>query len=226
MEKTKATWNDPMLSVENAKHYLEGRLLRTRYLLNTTEFGHFYIMSDYQKNRILAPLERLLQMQNVKLSKIPIDPNYSHYFDFYYGQFNGNGKRHGLGAYGWCPEKDDEDDYNVEIFVGQFNDGEITDDGVYYTWSSEDAKNRFTVQGEFAVTALVDPYPIDENGKKKPSKTHKSILTELSVLLFIVFSVALGIYTKWWIGIIVFFVGLEVVFPLLGVIKDSIKSDK
>ena len=57
MEKTKATWNDPMLSVENAKHYLEGRLLRTRYLLNTTEFGHFYIMNDYQKNRILAPLE-------------------------------------------------------------------------------------------------------------------------------------------------------------------------
>lgn len=133
MEKTKATWNDPMLSVENAKHYLEGRLLRTRYLLNTTEFGHFYIMSDYQKNRILAPLERLLQMQNVKLSKIPVDPNYSHYFDFYYGQFNGNGKMHGLGAYGWCPERDEEDDYNVKIFVGQFNDGEITDDGVYYT---------------------------------------------------------------------------------------------
>lgn len=82
------------------------------------------------------------------------------------------------------------------------------------------------MQGEFAVTALVDPYPIDENGKKKPSKTHKSILTELSVLLFIVFSVALGIYTKWWIGIIVFFVGLEVVFPLLGVIKESIKGDE
>ncbi len=216
MEKTKATWNDPMLNVENAKYYLEGRLLRTRYLLNTTEFGHFYIMNDYQKNRILVPLERILQMKNVKFVRIPVVPNDRDYFDFYYGECNGSGKIHGLGAYGWCPEKDEEGDYNVTIFVGRFNDGEITDDGVYYTWSSEDAKNSFTVQGEFVVTALEDPCPVKKKsggnrGKNSNSESGSGSGSSDSVAGYvgcavIIIAILVGIFVKWWVGLILFFV--------------------
>lgn len=109
----------------------------------------------------------------------------------------------GYGAYCWEPEKDDDGDTVFKVFIGVFKDGQPTADGVEYIFSSEDAKNSFRVMRDFYVTATEDAVSLKESNVKY------IILVMLPSLCFIL-SLVVGIYVKWWAGIILLIAGAAV----------------
>lgn len=136
-------------AIENARNRYEG----VYRLLHNDEFGHFYYLSEHRKTQILAPLKELLSCGNLRFCKLGRGGEYDDHYDFYLGQLNENGQRHGTGLYGWEWEEDDEGDTSITYFVGEYIDGRRTDNGVWYHFSSEDAKIYFDVEKAFTVYA-------------------------------------------------------------------------
>ena len=191
-----------LFNSDEAVEYIGNRYGKTYDMLHSTEFGHFNILSEVQKSKILAPFESLKGRELV-YTIIPKQEPIENHYDFYVGESDDAQTMKGYGAYCWEPEKDDDGDTVFKVFIGVFKDGQPTADGVEYIFSNEDAKNSFRVMRDFYVTATEDAVSLKESNAKY------IILVMLPSLCFIL-SLVVGIYVKWWAGIIILIAGAVV----------------
>ena len=138
---------------ESAIEHVQNLYRMTIRHLNDEEFAHFYYLSNYRKEQILAPLKELLSCRNLHFRKTKDSTPYGNHYDFYLGQIDEFNTPCGTGLYGWEWEKDEDGDTSINYFVGEFKDDDFTDNGVRYHYSSEDAKIYFDVKGAFCVYA-------------------------------------------------------------------------
>lgn len=138
---------------ESAIEHVQNLYRMTIRHLNDEEFAHFYYLSNYRKEQILAPLKELLSCRNLHFRKTKDSTPYGNHYDFYLGQIDEFNTPCGTGLYGWEWEKDEDGDTSINYFVGEFKDDDFTDNGVRYHYSSEDAKIYFDVKGSFCVYA-------------------------------------------------------------------------
>lgn len=138
---------------ESAIEHVQNLYRMTIRHLNDEEFAHFYYLSNYRKEQILAPLKELLSCRNLHFRKTKDNTPYGNHYDFYLGQIDEFNTPCGTGLYGWEWEKDEDGDTSINYFVGEFKDDDFTDNGVRYHYSSEDAKIYFDVKGSFCVYA-------------------------------------------------------------------------
>lgn len=122
--RTKIAW-DFYLSKYSVLSYVEDYL---KYFENkfyrSDDWPNIYRLDSYYKNTILSPFRKLLNLDSENLEFIEYQGG-----DFYIGQVDGNGNRHGTGLYHWAREKDSEGDKHNEMFVGYWNHGQQTNDG-------------------------------------------------------------------------------------------------
>lgn len=138
---------------ESAIEHVQNLYRMTIRHLNDEEFAHFYYLSNYRKEQILAPLKELLACRNLHFRKTKDSMPYGNHYDFYLGQLDEFNTPCGTGLYGWEWEQDEDGDTSINYFVGEFKDDDFTDNGVRYHYSSEDAKIYFDVKGSFCVYA-------------------------------------------------------------------------
>ncbi|MFR3332032.1 MAG: hypothetical protein ACLTSL_18160 [Odoribacter splanchnicus] len=122
--------------VERYFNYFENKFYRS------DDWPNIYRLDDYYKNMILVPFRELLVLNTESLKFIEYEGG-----DFYIGQADNSGNRHGTGLYHWARTKDAEGDKHNEMFVGQWNHGQRTKDGSYIH-ASDDTKTWFEACSE------------------------------------------------------------------------------
>ena len=133
------------------------RLLK--YFNEPYERGHFYHMNYNDKSYICDRFTDVLNSSRRIIHQCLPRPNMDEYtnYDFYLGHVDSENLWHGSGVYSWEWERDDEGDTIIIYFVGEFNHGELTDNGVWCIFSSEDAKERLEIAGRISIGAMEGP---------------------------------------------------------------------
>lgn len=133
--------------------------LLIKYFNERYEIGAFYFM-DYEHKKYIR--DRFLNVLNstgrIIYQCVP-RPGMNEYrnYDFYLGHVDSENLWHGSGVYSWEWEKDDDGDTIIIYFVGEFCHGELTSNGVWCIFSSDDGKLRLEIDGVISVGALGDP---------------------------------------------------------------------
>ena len=148
------------LDAKSAYDNILGRYnLLIKYFNERYEIGAFYFM-DYEHKKYIR--DRFLNVLNstgrIIYQCVP-RPGMNEYrnYDFYLGHVDSENLWHGSGVYSWEWEKDDDGDTIIIYFVGEFCHGELTSNGVWCIFSSDDGKLRLEIDGVISVGALGDP---------------------------------------------------------------------
>lgn len=148
------------LDAKSAYDNILGRYnLLIKYFNERYEIGAFYFMDYEHKKYIRDRFLNVLNSTGRRIYQCVPRPGMNEYrnYDFYFGHVDSENLWHGSGVYSWEWEKDDDGDTIIIYFVGEFCHGELTSNGVWCIFSSDDGKQRLEIDGVISVGALGDP---------------------------------------------------------------------
>lgn len=133
--------------------------LLVKYFNERYEIGAFYFMDYEHKEYICDCFLNVLNSNARRIYQCMPRPGMDEYrnYDFYFGHVDSENLWHGSGVYSWEWEEDDDGDTIIVYFVGEFCHGELTRNGVWCIFSSDDGKKRLEIDGVISVGALGDP---------------------------------------------------------------------
>lgn len=133
--------------------------LLVKYFNERYEIGAFYFMDYEHKKYICDCFLNVLNSNARRIYQCMPRPGMDEYrnYDFYFGHVDSENLWHGSGVYSWEWEEDDDGDTIIVYFVGEFCHGELTRNGVWCIFSSDDGKKRLEIDGVISVGALGDP---------------------------------------------------------------------
>lgn len=159
--------------------------LIVKYFNERYEIGAFYFM-DYEHKKFICNkfLDVLNSTSRIIYQRLP-RPGMNEYrnYDFYLGNVDSENLWHGRGVYSWEWERDDDGDTIIVYFVGEFCHGELTRNGVWCIFSSDDGKQRLEIEDVISVGALGDPsrycsYAGNRNIRRSPQYLQQRRIAE------------------------------------------------
>lgn len=159
--------------------------LIVKYFNERYEIGAFYFM-DYEHKKFICNkfLDVLNSTSRIIYQRLPrLGMNEYRNYDFYLGNVDSENLWHGRGVYSWEWERDADGDTIIVYFVGEFCHGELTRNGVWCIFSSDDGKQRLEIEDVISVGALGDPsrycyYAGNRNIRRSPQYLQQRRIAE------------------------------------------------